>query len=144
MRRRPAVSAPRAPWPAPRMLAAAEPGSLQDAHDSAQEAPDPPPRVDRPADRPSGRHRPQPRAGVLEREVGPHERDEEGEGDERVEAAERVLADPGDEAPPHGQARQREVRSREAEPEEDDPHRWGHGAPPGASGWRLDDDGVNI
>jgi len=44
---------------------------------------------------------------VLVPEVDPDEGDEEGEGDQRIEPAEGVLADAGDEALPDRQARDR-------------------------------------
>src|SRR5206468_3623403 len=48
--------------------------------------------VHRPVEPRAPRHEPEPPPGVLVREEGPYERDEEGERHQRVEPAERVLA----------------------------------------------------
>src|SRR5207245_5147650 len=75
----------------------------------------------------AARHEPEPPPGVLVREEGPHERDEEGERHQRVEPLERTLADARDDSLPHGEAREDEVRPGEAEPEEHDLCGRGHG-----------------
>src|SRR5438093_1630847 len=83
--------------------------------------------VHRPVEPRATRHEPEPPPGVLVREEGPDERDEEGERHQRVEPTERSLADARDDPLPHGKAREDEMRPGEAEPEKHDLRRRRHG-----------------
>src|SRR5437016_1585995 len=80
-----------------------------------------------PAEPRAALHEPEPPPRVLVREEGPDERHEEGERHQRVEPAERALAEARDDPLPHGKARENEVRPGEAEPEEHDQRGRGHG-----------------
>ena len=88
---------------------------------------EPHPDVHRPAEPLPSLDDPEPGSRMLVREEGPHQRHEEGEGDQRVDPAEGVLADAPDDALPYGKARERQVRAGEAEPEERNLRAGGHG-----------------
>src|SRR5690606_2495398 len=76
---------------------------------------------------------PQQRAFVSVAHVVPDERDEGGEGDERVEAEEGALAEGGDEARAPGRARERHVGGCEERPEQRDREPGRHQASPCAA-----------